>query len=110
MDDELIDFSCGDWPQIGPHTELVDNGLGPVQWEAPPPTFVWATKKLFGWHSFGNPELGELWYGPWSGPAPDHFLDVLAQIEPFGPTIGTNLVRMKLPARVRSIHEWQLGK
>jgi hypothetical protein len=36
MDDELIDFSCGDWPDLDHRGELTDSGLGPIQWDALP--------------------------------------------------------------------------
>jgi hypothetical protein len=101
MDDELIDFSCGDWPNLDRRSELIDSGLGPVQWDALPPTFVWATKHLFGWQPHGSPQLGELWYGTWHGPTPDNFTDTLIeQVGHLATTIATNLTGMNLPARV----------
>ena len=40
MDHELIDFACGNWPHLDPRAELLDAGLGPIRWYAPPPTFA----------------------------------------------------------------------
>jgi hypothetical protein len=101
IDDELIDFSCGDWPHLDHRAELTGSGFGPVRWDAPPPTFVWATKHLFKWQPHGNPQLGELWYGPWHGPTPDNFTDTLVeQVGHLATTIATNLTGMNLHARV----------
>ena len=75
--------------------------LPPVQWRAPPPTFVLATKDLFAWQPVGSPAIGALWYGPWRGPWPIDFFETLAdQIVPLGEAIVTNLVRLNLPDRV----------
>ena len=102
MDDELIDFTCGDWPTLDPRAELGETGLGPVQWQSPPPTFVWATRGLFDdWQPHGEPDIGELWYGPWSGSRAEHVNDTLTLVWPLGPK--SNLARMKLPERVQAI-------
>ena len=106
LDDELVDFSCADWPDLDPRGELLVAGidLPPVQWRAPPPTFVWATKGLFDWQPVGSPDIGELWYGPWRGPQPiDFFETLMDQIVPLGEAVVTNLVRMNLPDRVRTL-------
>ena len=106
LDDELVDFSCADWPDLDPRGELLVAGidLPPVRWRAPPPTFVWATKGLFDWQPVGSPDIGELWYGPWRGPQPiDFFETLMDQIVPLGEAIVTNLVRMNLPDRVRTL-------
>jgi hypothetical protein len=104
MDDELIDFSCGDWPSLDRRAELMDAGLGAVQWDALPPTFVWATRHLLKWQPHGNPQLGELWYGPWHGPTPDDFTGTLVeQVGHLATMIAANLTRMNLPARVSAV-------
>ena len=52
----------------------------------------------------GAPEIDELWYGRWHGPQPIDFFETLTdQIVPFGEAIATNLVRMNLPNRVRTL-------
>jgi hypothetical protein len=103
LDGELIDFSCGDWPQLDCRAELIDFGLPPVQWQRQPPTFVWATRGLFDWQPQGEPQLGGLWYGPWSGKQSNHILDALTQANAFEETVATNLVRTNLPDRVAMI-------
>ena len=63
MDDELIDFTCGDWPHLDPAAALDDaeTRRGNIHWDIVPPTFVWCTRALFEWHSSGSPQMDEMW-------------------------------------------------
>ena len=101
MDGELIDFSCGDWPHLDPRAELI-GGLPPIRWQSPPPTFIWATRALFPWKSFGEPNTGEMWYGPWTGTPPDvaDTLDMLIKNTAIVRAVEKNLALAKLPERV----------
>jgi hypothetical protein len=100
LDDELVD-----WPHLDPRGELPVAGieLPPVRWQAPPPTFVWATRDLFDWQPHGEPPIGEMWYGPRMGIRPDHFVDTLTRVEPLYATVVLNLVRVELPDRLRKL-------
>jgi hypothetical protein len=78
--------------------------LGPIRRQAPPPTFVWCTRSLFEWQPYGLPEIGEMWYGPWSGTTMDSLGEMLVDYaEPFAETIAVNLTMADLPARVRAV-------
>jgi hypothetical protein len=100
LDDEIIDFTGGDWPSLDAGVHQLDN-MGPIQWRVRPPTFVWASRKLFDWKPVGRPKLGELWYGRWSGePVPSLFDNLVDQVVPLAPSIITNLRSAKLPERV----------
>ena len=66
LDDELVDFSCGDCHDPRGELQLAGIELPPVQWQARPPTFVCATRDQFiGSH--GEPPIGDLWYRPLDG-------------------------------------------
>ena len=80
--------------------------LPPVQWRARHhrPSYGQLGKGLFDWQPVGSPDIGELWYGPWRGPQPiDFFETLMDQIVPLGEAVVTNLVRMNLPDRVRTL-------
>ena len=109
MDDELIDFSCGEWQHLDPRAELI-GGLPPIRWQSPPPTFIWATRALFPWKSFGEPNTGEMWYGPWTGTPPDvaDNLDMLIKNTAIVRAVEKNLAQAKLPERTAASRRYQV--
>ena len=109
MDDELIDFSCGEWQHLDPRAELI-GGLPPIRWQSPPPTFIWATRALFSWKSFGEPNTGEMWYGPWTGTPPDvaDNLDMLIKNTAIVRAVEKNLAQAKLPERTAASRRYQV--
>jgi len=42
--------------------------LGPIEWWVSPPQFIWqsAASLKTGWRSYGEPMIGQSWYGAWS--------------------------------------------
>jgi hypothetical protein len=74
VDDDLVDFSTGDWRAIWDAMGTHD-GLPPINWTVPPPTFLWqplsefATPAGFRTRPYGEvsptpdaPPLGRAWY------------------------------------------------
>ena len=52
-------------------------GEKPPAWQVEMPWFVWQTKHtLPRWKSRGVPQLGDIWYGTWTGRKPSHIKDV----------------------------------
>jgi len=100
LDEDLIDFSCKDWPRL----YKPDDELGPVQWQVQPPSVIWADRDLFSdWQREGTPDLGKVWFCPWRGPPPALFSDFdrfLAPAETFGDIIASNIARLCLAERV----------
>ena len=45
-----------------------DRALGPIEWWVSPPQFIWqsAASLKTGWRSYGEPMIGQSWYGAWS--------------------------------------------
>ena len=71
--DEIADFSVGDWQAeadlIYENTvDPADRALGPIEWWVSPPQFIWqsAASLTAGWRSYGEPMIGQAWYGTWS--------------------------------------------
>jgi hypothetical protein len=75
LGDDLLDFSSGDWVQEATiiyaaqsQFDPVEQALGPVQWVAIPPSFIWqpAIPLKRAWQSSGSPAVGRAWYNDWS--------------------------------------------
>ena len=71
--DEIADFSVGDWRAeadlIYENTvDTADRALGPIEWWVSPPPFIWqsAASLKTAWRSYGEPMIGQSWYGAWS--------------------------------------------
>jgi hypothetical protein len=71
--DEIADFSVGDWQAeadlIYENTvDPADRALGPIEWWVSPPQFIWqsAASLKTGWRAYGEPMIGQSWYGAWS--------------------------------------------
>jgi hypothetical protein len=106
LDDEYIDFSCCEWKRshLLPSAHDQAAGLGAVQWQRDPPDVIWAPADLFDWQPEGTPELGKVWFCPWSGPeAPELLHGVMADAAAFDDIITRNIQRMKLIERVSAL-------
>ena len=88
--DEIVDFSAGDWQResvsIYEHSpDPVDLALGPVEWIATPPEFIWqdAHSLKSAWRPIGQPTVGNLWYGGWHRDAmpPDFLAELRAVVD-----------------------------
>ncbi len=104
MGDELIDFSCKDWPRL----YVPKDGMGPVHWVRNPPDVVWAPEYAFNWNETGEPDIGEIWYCPWVGPEPQFLCSeqqVLEQANVFADTLSKGIARTYLIDRVRDARE-----
>ena len=71
--DEIADFSIGDWQTeaglIYENTvDPADRALGPIERWVSPPQFIWQSVASLkaGWRSYGEPMIGQAWYGAWS--------------------------------------------
>jgi hypothetical protein len=92
LGDDLIDFSAGDWKAEtdiveGSDMDLSDKELGPIQWDIPPPPFIWqgAITLKRPWRSTGEPPIGRAWYAPWASkkhPDCSGYDDVLEMMRP----------------------------
>ena len=82
-DEELIDFSCGDWKSELAEYDNATAVMGPLQWQVDPPSLIWCYKDtLSPWRATGSPALGDVWYGPWTGEHKDvgYLFDHLMQV------------------------------
>jgi hypothetical protein len=73
LGEDLIDFSCGDWQQEAKMLHLIDpDGLPPIMWQVLPPDYLWqsAAPLKAAWQRLGQPDLGQFWYGKWTGKLP----------------------------------------
>jgi hypothetical protein len=67
---EIIDFSCGDWQrELDLSIAARPDGLGPIEWVATPPDFIWVDKGTVApIRGQNTPEVGKAFYGGWRGP------------------------------------------
>ena len=77
---DYIDFSCGDWrASMGDHLmipngttlqdgTIVEDNLGPPQWEVSPPDYMWEPRvRVLPIPGVHTPDLGHAYYTGWTG-------------------------------------------
>ena len=108
--DEIADFSVGDWQAeadlIYENTvDPADRALGPIEWWVSPPQFVWqsAASLKTGWRSYGEPMIGQSWYGAWSPCRMPDFASFDLVVSDAAPLIALLVDELHLRERV-SVH------
>jgi len=71
VDDQLLDFSVGDWRRLDGNISEITLGehIEPIQWAVPLPEYWCKPRSVLvdPWRANGTPALGEAWYGPYNG-------------------------------------------
>jgi hypothetical protein len=105
---DLADFSAGDWrPEFErSHANIPADGLGPVNWLAEPPEFVWqsAAPLKAAWRRRGEPTIGQVWYGPWCSPKLPEFASHDSVVADAMPWIVARIETLHLRERIAAIN------
>jgi hypothetical protein len=106
VDNQIVDFSLDDWASdaadiYASTTDPDDLALGPVEWLAPVPAYLWqpAAPLKSAWRGADEPELGEFWYGDWIGPKPC-YVDLAPLVQDAMPHIVDRVSAFRLRERV----------
>jgi hypothetical protein len=106
VDNQIVDFSLDDWADDAAEiyastTDPDDLALGPVEWLAPVPTYLWqpAAPLKSAWRGTDEPGLGGLWYGGWTGPKPC-YANFVPLVQNAMPLIVDRVTALQLRTRI----------
>jgi hypothetical protein len=79
-----------------------DRALGPIEWWVPPPQFIWqrAASLKTAWRSYGEPMIGQSWYGAWSHCRMPDFASFDQVVGDASPLIARLVGELHLRARI----------
>jgi hypothetical protein len=104
---DLIDFSAGDWEaeaalMYATATDPADLALGPLDWQVEVPAFIWqaAGPLKAAWREQGEPAVGGLWYGGWSGRIEPTYSDFDPIVRDAKPHIAEKIAELRLRERI----------